>query len=330
MRKLLSLVAGSIIGGLVALAWAVPGQARIIRPIVPDLSPPIKVHFHRTAGVPEFRELDVKVDSTNLRSWERRSLRELLQKARFFELKSSVVEVPIFVPDPPAEYTITVETEGRKHTVRWNTRRDELRPLVDWLTGRPGVIEPLQIHPIGPPVARCLLPDQVTVTMTGKLQLVIRGLEELAIWPPKRHPHPEITAFWQVVVNGKTYHLDLSKSKDVQELVNKLNGQVVELNGLLVGETVQVTGLKAAATAARQSVRVEIRGLLNYGELERFPPIPFWTVTAAGKTYHLSLGSAELQKRGRELSGQRVVLRGTLENDRVIVSDLVAAPLVRC
>jgi hypothetical protein len=324
MRKLLSVVAWSIIGGMVALAWAQPGQARIVWPIIPDLTPQIKVHLHRTAGVPEFRELDVRIDSFNLRSWEVHQLRELLNKVRFFELKSSVTNFPPYIPDPVAEYSITVETEGRKHTVRWNNGRQDLRALVEWLTAKATP----RLQPV--PLARCIVPDQATLTLTGKLQMVIRGWEEFAIWPPRKGPRPEIVVSWHVVVNGKTYQIDLGKSKELNALASKLNGQLVEMTGILVGESLQVSGLKAAQASARQSARIEITGSLRSMVLERFPPIEVWQVTVAGKTYQLSLGSEELRRQARGLIGQRVIVRGALENDRVVVRDLVALPPTRC
>jgi hypothetical protein len=42
------------------------------------------------------------------------------------------------VPDPPAGYDLTVEMDGRKHSI-WITDGDvtpSLRPLIQWLTER--------------------------------------------------------------------------------------------------------------------------------------------------------------------------------------------------
>jgi len=177
---------------------------------------------------------------------------------------------------------------------------------------------------------RCIVPDQVSVWLTGKLQRTIHGLEVPAI-PPEEGGRPHIIAVqWQINVNGKTYTLSFGKSKELEALANKAGTQTVEVNGLLVGGTVQVTGLRVVDATAQPGARVEIRGMLRYFVLERFPPIHVWEVSAAGQTYRLSLPSAELQNRGRDLAGRRVTVRGTLQNGQVAVTGMEVVPLTRC
>jgi hypothetical protein len=330
MKKLLSVLAACVIWGLGAPAWAAPRQAEVpFATLVPDLAPRFKITFHRTAGVPGFRVLDTTIDSWNLAFGDRSQLRKLVADVHFFKLKSSVVDISPVIPDPPAVYTITVEVGKERHTVSWNNGRSDLQPLCAWLTDWASR-EPFTGRCQPTPLAtRCILPDQVSVTLTGRLQMVFHGLERLADARPNDR-RPSIIVSWQVVVGGKTFVVDLGASKEMGALASKLNGQMVEATGQLTGGTLSLTSLRPAAASATPRAQVEIRGLLRYSELERFPVLPVWEVTAAGQTFRLSLGSEALRQRGRELNGQRVVVRGALVNGQVIVTDLEPVPPTRC
>jgi hypothetical protein len=334
MRTLLSLLAAGVVCGLLAPARGEPGQADpyFKLPIVAP-GPRVKVWLHSTPGVPDFRALDVAVDSANLFGADALQLRKLLADARFFELKSSVVKEPPFIPDPSAVYTITVDMGGRKHTVSWNNGRTELQPLLNWLRARARQLEdrlvPLQVPAriIARPV-----PDGVSVVITGELSQVLEVddvLEPAELKFPPRRPLPARVS-GVVRVNGTTYRLNLGASPHLQNTVNKLNGRKVTVSGRLVGDFVQVAGLRAAAGNARPGVHVEIVGTLGDRVLTRLPPIPVWDITVSGKTYHLTLNSLALRVRATSLVGRRALVSGELQGGSVIVTDLFALPPLRC
>jgi hypothetical protein len=165
--------------------------------------------------------------------------------------------------------------------------------------------------------------DEAFVDITGKLEPTFHLWDYAVPLAGRRLPMPLLLP-WQVRVKGQVFALDLGAIKEFQAQAEKLNGQMVVVSGSLSGGSVRVTRLRAADKAAVPEARVELWGTLRYSELERFPPIPVWEVTAGGKTYRLSLATAELQKHGRDLSGQRVVVRGTLQGDAVAVTHLEA------
>lgn len=130
MWEILSLLVTSLIVGLAAPAGASPEQAKD-----DDSRASIKVRFQKSAGLPDWNTTDILIDSKNLTPEQLKRLRNFLEAARFFELKSTLTKLPEGIPDWPAVYTLTVEMNGRKHAVQWDAfiERKELQPLVDWV-----------------------------------------------------------------------------------------------------------------------------------------------------------------------------------------------------
>ncbi len=93
----------------------------------------MRIQFERTGGFAGMR-LAVTIDSEALSQEEAIRLRELVDAAGFFELPEEIT-----TPTPGADrflYTLTVEVEGRRHTVRTSDAAAPaaLRSLIDWLT----------------------------------------------------------------------------------------------------------------------------------------------------------------------------------------------------
>ena len=95
----------------------------------------MKIQFERTGGVAGLR-LIATVDAGALALEEARKLQAMVEEARFFELPSTLSHV-----QPGADrfqYTVTVEIQGRRHTVEIaeGAAPPRLRPLLDRLTAK--------------------------------------------------------------------------------------------------------------------------------------------------------------------------------------------------
>ena len=93
----------------------------------------LQVKWERTGGFAGMRIVET-VDSDSLSQEEARRLRELVEAAGFFKLPKEIVD-----PAGGADrflYTLTVEMEGRRHTVRTGEAAAPpgLRSLIRWLT----------------------------------------------------------------------------------------------------------------------------------------------------------------------------------------------------
>jgi hypothetical protein len=82
------------------------------------------------AGIP----MTKSIDGASLSDSESRRLQQMIETAHFFE-------IPALIPSKPQpdrfEYRITVEQNGKKHSVTAaeHALPSELRPLVDWMMG---------------------------------------------------------------------------------------------------------------------------------------------------------------------------------------------------
>src|SRR5262245_46438625 len=90
MRMLLSLLLGAVIGGPAQPAGAYPAQAAELGGI--------KVRYQKSPGLPDFNASDVILDSKDLTAEQRKQFRKIIEEIRFFEQKSTLTEVPPYVP----------------------------------------------------------------------------------------------------------------------------------------------------------------------------------------------------------------------------------------
>jgi hypothetical protein len=93
----------------------------------------MKVYFERGGGFAGIH-ITTTIDSKVLSQDEEHELSELINAANFFNLP------PLITTKKPGadrfQYKLTVETEGRRHTVEINEGAvtPVLRPLLEWLT----------------------------------------------------------------------------------------------------------------------------------------------------------------------------------------------------
>jgi hypothetical protein len=98
----------------------------------------MKIHFERSGGFAGISTVVPPIDSHSLSSGEQDELRDMVNRAKFFELPK---ETPL--PKKGADYykyTITIEDDENKrsHTIKTNdeTLPPELGPLVDYLESK--------------------------------------------------------------------------------------------------------------------------------------------------------------------------------------------------
>jgi len=130
MNKLMILAASLV--GMAVLAAA--GQARCLE----GEGGYVTVHFHQTPGVGDFSTHPaVDLSGKNLSADDVKKLRQMIEEANFFDLKSSPPQSPV-PPDPIVGYDLTVDMDGRSHTI-WVRDSDvskSLKTMIDWLRAR--------------------------------------------------------------------------------------------------------------------------------------------------------------------------------------------------
>jgi hypothetical protein len=92
----------------------------------------VKVQFERSGGFAGMKRA-ISVDTRTLPPEQAQELREKVNRADFFNL------APEIIGQKGADqflHTVTVETEGRRHTVRTTDAAapERLKPLIEWLT----------------------------------------------------------------------------------------------------------------------------------------------------------------------------------------------------
>jgi hypothetical protein len=173
-----------------------------------------------------------------------------------------------------------------------------------------------------------LVPARLTVELRGKLHHVQGELERL---PPIPFD------YWELLVDGRTYYLDLG-TEELRAAARNLDGGIVTAKGFLAlsSPTLRVTALKAV-----EYVHVEIKGKLSR-ELRILPSpaLPnderdallqrdridlVWVITADGKTYDLSFdGASPLVGVPERLEGKAVIVTGTPVGFAIRVTGLKA------
>ena len=93
----------------------------------------MRIHFERSGGFAGMR-MTTTVNTESLSPEEARDLHEMVDAARFYELPTAIT-----TPTPGADrfhYKLTVETEGRQHTVDVGEAAvpEALRSLLQQLT----------------------------------------------------------------------------------------------------------------------------------------------------------------------------------------------------
>src|SRR5262249_44962447 len=94
--------------------------------------PALRVEIQKSGGLAGRQFPPTTLESTNLSADDARKLAQLLAEVRFFDRPESY-------PAHGADlfwYTITVEQNGKRHSVSYDDAPEELKPLLDWLGGR--------------------------------------------------------------------------------------------------------------------------------------------------------------------------------------------------
>jgi hypothetical protein len=104
-----------------------------IKALAEEEQPAIRIDFTKSGGIAGLHFPTTTIDSATLSAVDAQKLAKLIVDVRFFDL-------PELYPTHGAdlfEYTITVELNGKRHTVSYDDEPAELKPLIDWLSSRP-------------------------------------------------------------------------------------------------------------------------------------------------------------------------------------------------
>jgi hypothetical protein len=178
------------------------------------------------------------------------------------------------------------------------------------------------------PSERHILPHRpqvhktVVVVLNGKIEVVDIRFEPC-------DPLPLGTRV-TIKINGRMFVINFDKKSDLLALARKLNGEMVEVEGTLKGDVVDVTSLKkssATKESVKETTRITIEGPLNGNLVPPTPgpdprfPMPYvdlgivgtqWQITVDGTTYTLDLNE-ELLAKAAKLDGKNVIVTGELE-----------------
>jgi hypothetical protein len=259
-------------------------------------------------------------------------------------------------PPLPFEYW-ELHADGKTYYL--DLRGKELLERAEKLVNRPVVVTGVP-DPSSPTLrvtslkADEFVKETINVEVRGKLESIRRirrfhPEEPLPQpWWPERKPMPEPEPpiaidpddlapiiGWRIVGGEKAYTLYFGS--ELLEVARKLDGKSVIVTGTRVGETINVTGLKADEAACRETVTVEIQGVLGRMFVEEdvwlmcYPPkyggkvhLPVgWEITANGKTYTLAFGNNnELEQFAANLVNRPVLIKGILKDGVITVTEL--------
>jgi hypothetical protein len=256
-------------------------------------------------------------------------------------------------PPIPFEYW-TVHADGGTYYL--DLRGKELRELAAKLVNRPVVVTGIP-EPASPTVrVTSLKADEgvkqtIHVAIRGRLEALREGPlpAETRPWPglrpwpegglvPRPRPWPPAPGpivGWRIVLGEKSYQLEFGSRDELRELAKRLDGKGVVVTGTRVGGVVHVSGMRADEGTYRETVTVEIQGVLGRTFVEMdvwlncYPPkyggkvkCPAgWEITAAGTTYTLDFSShPELEKVASQLANKAVVVTGTRKGSVVTVT----------
>ena len=148
-------------------------------------------------------------------------------------------------------------------------------------------------------------------TYQGKL-----GMDVEEILQPEDYylRKPRFRVTWWLTTAKKTYELKIG-GQAMTRLAEALQGRDVIVTGPLEGDTITVEGIEAKQT--------EFVGTLSQVEKKDLPVT--WKLKTSEGEHHLVLTKAQAAA-AKELSGQRVIVKGRLTADGLVVTSIEEAP----
>jgi hypothetical protein len=267
------------------------------------------------------------------KSAENLVVRTVVLKGMLRHVKGEKTREP---PIPFDYWTVHADAE----TYYLDLRGKELLELAEKLVNRPVVVTGIP-EPASPTLrviglkADEFVQQTIHVDIRGRLEAIRespfllepRPEEKLVPRPRPWPPEPGPIVGWRIVLGEKSYQLDFSSRGELRELAKNLDGKGVVVTGTRFGEVVHVTGMKADEGTYRETVTVEIQGMLVHRLVEGHEGEGRqWEITAAGKSYTLEFGSHQgLKELASQLANKTVVVTGTLKDGVVTVTGLRSA-----
>jgi hypothetical protein len=136
-----------------------------------------------------------------------------------------------------------------------------------------------------------------------------------------------IIDYWRIDVGGKSYRLGFNGDEHLTDLAGKLEGQTVIVSGILDGNRLALTDMRADEGYVKETTEVTVRGELRALLVRCGPGSKLWDVVVDERTYTLDLATPALKQQAEALDGKTVVLTGTLQGAAITVKTLEGAPL---
>jgi hypothetical protein len=119
----------------------------------------------------------------------------------------------------------------------------------------------------------------------------------------------------RLIVNGKTYVVKLGEDRKLWHAAVALDGHRAIVTGTLDGDTITATAIKADEDFVKKTVAVEIKGQLYWNKNLLRCRVPEFQLVSGKEYFGLSFASDELRKQAEKLSGEDVLVTGTLRSD---------------
>jgi hypothetical protein len=134
----------------------------------------------------------------------------------------------------------------------------------------------------------------------------------------------------RLLVNDKTYVVDLGNNRDLWTAAAGLDGHTAIVTGTLDGDRITATAIKADQEFIRKTLKVEVSGRLYWNKNLLHRLVPEFQLASGREFFALDFDDTGLRKLAETLSGDDVIVTGTLtadvfSNDRIAVTSLKAA-----
>jgi hypothetical protein len=120
----------------------------------------------------------------------------------------------------------------------------------------------------------------------------------------------------RLVVSGHTYVVNLGNDRNLWNRAVALDGHTAIVTGTLNGDTITATSIKADNDFIKKAVTVEIKGRLYWNHFPGRCMVPEFALATGKEHFALHIANDDVRQLARKLSGQDVIVTGTLTGNQ--------------